>query len=153
MHIHVSFRDARHYAVLADSEAYQNTVIDEFKKWATAEGFPASHHIWSRLNGQNEYCQHKFWPKLQMQPTKKDYDHHRTGCRYTAINYCFGVNRTLECRLLPMMETKEQGVRAVKEFLTITNACLVALRQKEERLFGEVPISRPYVEETFQDIQ
>lgn len=148
MHVHVSFRDANHYARLADSEAYQATVINEFKKWATLEGFPASHHIWSRLTGKNQYCLHKFWPKLQMMPTKKDYDHSREGCRYTAINYCFGVNKTLECRLLPMMDTKEQGVRAVKEFLSITNACLVALRGKEEKLVGMVPVGKSYIQST-----
>lgn len=152
MHVHVSFRDARHYGLLTDP-AFQPTVIAYFTRWAEREGFPPAHHFWARLRGESPYCQIKHWPGMQMVPQKKDHDRNRPGHRYTVINYPFNVNRTIECRLLPMMETKEQGVRAVKHFLEITNASLVALREKEIKLTGEVVVGRAHIEHTLEEFR
>lgn len=149
LHVHQSFRLAVHYGLLT-SEEFQPTVIEYFKRWADQERLPASHPLWPRLRGESEYCQHKWWPGLQMQPTRKDYDHFRTGCRYTVINYCYNRNKTMECRLLPMFEDKDQAIRAVRYYISVTNASLLALKQRDDGGTFEVKAGSPYVDHSLE---
>lgn len=131
MHVHMSFRDAIAYTRLMVPE-YQDTVIEYFKRWA-AEHLPADHHIWPRLRGENEYCQHLFFPDAQSMQAEKDYNHHRYGCRYTAIVYRFKKLGTIECRLLSMMPTPALAADAVRHLVTITNAFLGATSKTRKR--------------------
>jgi len=127
LHIHMSFHTKKHYSLLMVPE-FQKTIIVYMKDWAIAEKLAESHPIWERLNGANEFCNHEFHADLQVVETKKDYDHFRKGNRYTAVAYRGG--KTIECRVLPMFDTMEQGVRALKRVMDITNACLVKVAEK-----------------------
>lgn len=140
MHIHMSFETVFQYMVLADSPVYQETVMEYLRRWAEEEGFPGKDPIWARLHGKNEYCQPKFWPMAQMEWAKKDHDKERFGHRYTAIHYCWERFRTVECRLLPMMATAEQGIRAVRRVIDITNAYLLLAEKKKIKEEGKVEI-------------
>ena len=139
LHIHMSFAKVLYYQQLMVKE-YQDSIVKYMIRWANDERLLADHCIWPRLRGQVEYCQHKFWPDHQARVTNKDYDHFREGCRYTVMNYCYGRLRTLECRLLPMFQDKEQSIRALTEILNITNAFLVANKGREERHYAKVPL-------------
>lgn len=132
LHVHMSFDSTRYYSWLMDSKDYQDTIVEYLSRWAKEEGFAKDHHIWKRLSGKTEYCQDKFWPDLQVK-SPKDHSRTRHGHRYTIINYCHAAHGTLECRVLPMMDTPEQAVRAVKQVLNITNACLVRLAARKQR--------------------
>lgn len=134
MHVHMSFKTGWRYRALMEPD-FQDTIIEYLTRWAKDEGFPESHHIWPRLRGENEYCQYKFWPDEQAQ-SPKDYDHHRKGHRYTIINYC-GRYNTIECRVLPMMDTVEQAARAIKRVINITNGSLLILGKRR----GDVKVS------------
>lgn len=133
LHVHMSFRTANEYALLADTEDYQDTIVEYLSRWAK-ENLDKGHHIWPRLRNQNEYCQKKFWPVDQMTQNRKDYDHHREGHRYTMVHYCWGRTKTVECRLLPMMNPIEMSISAVHEVIKITNASLIVLAKKAEKL-------------------
>lgn len=136
LHIHMSFEDARHYAQLMIPE-YQATIIDTLKDWATEHNLSSDHPIWPRLRGENEYCNHSFWPDEQLRTGRqKDFDHFRPGNRYSAIAYRRkkGVY-TIECRILPMMETPSQAHSGLKHVIRVTNACLVAVKGRK------IPIS------------
>lgn len=139
LHAHVSFRDPLNYQRLMTKEFPEATFV-YLTKWAKDKKFSSKHPIWSRLSGQNRYCTKEFFPDLQVAATSKNYAHERPGNRYTAINYCHGLHSTIECRLLPMFEGPEEAIEAVKQFLTITNATLVVLARKEEKLSAEVKI-------------
>lgn len=148
LHIHMSFNSAKDYSRLMAPE-YPKTIVDYMIKWAEEEKLPKSHPIWARLNGGNKYCQHEFYADLQAAKTQKGHNLEGEGHRYTVINYCFGLHKSLECRLLPMLDTAEQGVRAVKRVIDITNACLVALARKEEKMKASVIINEDdHVKET-----
>jgi len=136
LHVHMSFTNLQMYAALMVQE-YPTTVVAYLTKWAQQEEFDPKHPIWSRLQGDNEYCQHKFWPHLQVKDNHKDYDHNRVGCRYTHIAYRHGTHKTIECRLLPMFDDAKQSVRAVRYVIDITNASLVVLRRKREEKIRE----------------
>lgn len=140
LHVHMSFKSARHYGMLMIPE-YQNTIREYIKQWATEEKLESSHPIWDRLSGKNEFCKFEFFPDLQASKTHKEYNHNGEGNRYTAISYRSGEHGTIECRLLPMMSTVELGIRAVNRVLSITNASLLYLREKEEKVKAELVIA------------
>lgn len=141
MHVHMSFQSALNYARLMIPE-YPKTVVAYLTEWAKEENLPKDHPIWPRLKNQSKFCQHRFEPDLQAAKTRKEYDQNATGNRYSAINYCFNTHGTMECRLLPMMETAEQGIRAVQRVIDIANASLVvsAKKYREDKLIGEVVV-------------
>lgn len=138
MHVHMSFKTALTYQRLLCPE-YDATVVEGFKKWAKAEGFPKDHHIWPRLNGESRYCQHVFYGDMQVTVQGKDYDQRRPGHRYTVINRCY-QRGTMECRLLPMFETSDQAIRALRELIFLTNAFLLATAKRETKYSGSVEV-------------
>lgn len=148
LHVHQSFKKAIHYQRLMNP-SYMWTIIHYVAQWAKAEGLPKSHPIWARLEGKSEYCQHVFHADIQVHRSNKDFDRHAQGHRYTVIAFHYNRLGTVECRLLPMMETADQGVRAVQNILNVTNAFLLKHNKKEEKLVGEVKIER----DEWHDIQ
>src|SRR5207249_3365765 len=114
LHVHMSFKSALTYQRLMTPQ-YPATILAYMAKWAAAEGFNDYHTIWARLAGKNEYCQHTFYADDQVTKADKDYDHHRVGNRYSVIVYPWSRHQTVECRLLPMMKSCDQAVRAIKE--------------------------------------
>lgn len=131
MHVHMSFENSWHYALLMTPE-YQDTMVEYLRRWAVNEGFPPEHYIFERLAGKSVFCQRKFWADDQVRCMRKDHDQHRHGHRYTIIHYC-GRQMTVEVRVLPMMENAAQALRAVRHVVDITNACLVVLGRKKEQ--------------------
>ncbi len=138
MHVHMSFETLMQYNILTDSPAYQETMMAYLKRWAQSEGFPEKDPIWGRLSGKCVYCQRKFWPMAQMETIKKDHDKERFGHRYTAIHYAWQRTKTVECRLLPMMATVEQGIRAVRQVVDITNAYLVVAEKRRVKDYSSL---------------
>lgn len=137
MHVHLSPRTALSYSRLMCPE-YPGTVVAYVKKWAEREGLVKDHPIWPRLRGKSVFCQHLYMADDQIRNTNKDHNRERLGHRYTVINYCHGRHGTIECRLLPMMDTADQSQRLIQELVDITNGFLRATRKKESRLVASV---------------
>jgi hypothetical protein len=133
MHVHLSFRTALTYQRLMTA-SYPATLIAYVTAWAKDEKLDKTHPLWPRLRGESEYCQHIFSADDQVRSTGKDHDRHRRGHRYSVVNYCYGRHSTLECRLLPMMTTVEQSISAIQNVIDITNAYLVTMAAREEKL-------------------
>lgn len=150
MHIHMSFKTTRHYGWLMEPE-FQETVIEYLTRWAKKEGFPPNHHIWERLSGKSRYCQKKYWPEEQLAVKAKDHNQQRHGHRYTIVHYCGRLN-TIEIRVLPMMDTVEQAIRAVDFIVDITNASLLKLSEKENKskINGKIELGNGWVCEEFE---
>ncbi len=149
LHVHMSLETVYQYALLMDSPAYQETVIAQFAKWGQEENLPPTHPLWGRLEGKSAYCQKKFWPQEQIQATRKDHDREREGHRYTMIHYAWGRFKTVECRILPMMETVEQATRAVKRLLDVTNAYLVTVDRKKAKVTGSIKLDNGDIYEEY----
>lgn len=153
MHVHMSFETVFHYNQLMVPE-YQETIIWYLQEWAKQEGFDQNHFIWGRLRGESEYCQKKFWPDLQANQGGKDYDKVRKGHRYTIVHYPHKRKGTIEVRVLPMMKTVDQAIRAVREVVNITNASLMMLAKyrdnravKEKLVMGD-DVYEEFIRET-----
>lgn len=140
MHVHMGFETLLQYSLLADSPAYQETVIEYMGRWGKEVRLPDTHPLWSRLKGESVYCQKKFWPQEQMGTTRKDHDQRRVGHRYTMIHYCWGRYQTVECRLLPMMDTPELAISAITALLNLTNAYLVTVDKTKVRDKGKIEL-------------
>lgn len=137
LHVHMSFDSAINYMRLLRSE-FPATVVKAFGDWATREKLRLDHSLWDRLQGKSIYCQHQYQGDDQLLNNRKDYEKNRKGHRYTVINYAYNRTGTLECRLLPMLDTVEQALSAVHEVLDVTNAFLVATATREKKLKVEV---------------
>lgn len=132
LHVHMSFKKALTYQQLMDP-SFQATIFEFIARWAKGENVPSTHPIWKRLNGSSQYCTNQFHADAQARATsKRVQDASGTASRYTAINYCYKLHNTLECRLLPMFDDWQQAYRAVMEVLRITNAYLVVRAAREE---------------------
>jgi hypothetical protein len=131
MHVHMSFESLWYYNQLMVPE-YQSTMFAYLKRWAQREDIPLGHPIWQRLSGNSRFCTTKFWPDAQVVKKRKDYEMELEGARYTAIHYCGRFN-TVECRILPMLDTPDQAVRGAYEIVAITNACLYVLGRNREK--------------------
>ena len=136
MHVHLSFKTALTYSRLME-DSYPATVVVSFLKWSKDEALPLDHPIWDRLKGKSRYAQFQFFADEQAKTTNKDFDQLRPGHRYTVINYCHSRDGTLECRLLPMMETSQLAIKAVKHLVDVTNAYLITNRKREEKIRAE----------------
>lgn len=140
LHIHMGFDNLWHYGLLMDREDYQETMLEKIKEWGQKNELPKGHCLWDRLKGKNKYCVKKFWPDLQAQPNRKQYmaEWEREGQpapeghRYTQVNFCFGVHKTLEWRVLPMFDTPEMCLSALHLVLAVTNASIVRLARMEK---------------------
>lgn len=141
LHIHMGLETLYQYNLLTDSPVYQETVVHYLTDWARREGLDPKHPIWPRLEGKSEYCQKKFWPEEQMQAVRKEYDHSKYGHRYTMIHYCWTRFQTVECRLLPMMETPDLATRALNTIINVTNAYLMLA--DKQRVITKAKINMP----------
>lgn len=140
LHIHMGFRNLRHYSLLMDTEDYQETMLEAIREWGEENKIPKRHHLYSRLKGENKYCAKMFWPDLQSQCQRKVYMNQweqqglpaPEGHRYTQINFCYGTNKTLEWRVLPVFDTPELCVSSLQLVVNVTNACLAVLSKVRE---------------------
>lgn len=130
MHMHMSFEKALLYQRLM-VPAYPATIRAYVTLWAKEQKLPKDHPLWPRLKGDSVYCQHQFWPDHQVRMREKDHDQRREGHRYTDISYPYSRTGTIECRLLPMMETADLGISALKRVIDITNAFLLQGKYRE----------------------
>jgi hypothetical protein len=147
LHVHMSFLRRMHYQQLMTPE-YTIAIVDKLKEWAEARKLAKDHTIWHRLEGKNDQCILEYLGDQQVLIARKDYNSRgKKHNRYTAINYCDKQHGTVECRILPMMDTVDLGISAVMEVLNITNRFLSRIRKRERRHVVSVK-SKP---ETFQE--
>lgn len=131
MHVHTSWSPVN-YSRLADhafwghftsfwSEVIRNTPAS----WN--EGDCA--RVQRRLNGA-QYCRKEFHPLEQMRGP---------GDRYTQLNYCYKKHKTLECRMLPMFESLQAAVDAVRLLLECYDSYLRGCTDSTETV-AEPPV-------------
>lgn len=154
LHVHMSFLHRLNYQRLMTPE-FGRAMIAALLKWAQEEELPKDHPIWDRVtNPKHQHCSHEYLGDKQVHLRKKDYNSRgTTHSRYTAINYCYSLQKadgtplnTVECRLLPMMETAPQAVRGVKVVLNQTNRFLAQIRERERRQQIAVPRAAEFLE-------
>lgn len=151
MHTHTSFRSKLNYMRLMTPE-FTNFVIKGLVGWSEEQKLHKTHPIWKRILTKNHnHCAHIYLGDNQVKVERKDFNSRGTAhSRYTAINYLWAYQMakgyetgTVECRLLPMMETPEQAIAAVAEVLKLTNSFLAKMKEKEPRREAKVALAPP----------
>ena len=143
LHVHMSFTFKLNYMRLM-TPAFTPFIVKGLQRWAKGESLPATHPIWERItNPDHRHCAHVYLGDAQVKVDHKDF--HSRGkphSRYTAINYPWGQGKpTVECRLLPMMSDVQQGIRAVKEVILLTNTFLAKVKEREIRADARVALT------------
>ena len=110
LHVHTSFRNIDDYSRLTSKHFYDYFKKELFK-WGQ-KNCPNKATFFSRLAGENTYCETGHYPSRQM-GLDEGYS------RYAILNYCWQDHNTIECRVLPMFQDKLQSLEAVKAVLTI----------------------------------
>lgn len=116
LHIHISL-DNLNYSRLMEYEFY-SYFRENIQLWSRKAVRPSDLNFWNRLNGANYYCRDGFRPLEQVRERSK------TPARYTALNYCYALHGTLECRLFPMFRDIETAKSAVRAFIDIVESYL-----------------------------
>jgi hypothetical protein len=125
MHVHVSFKERRSYARLMDIKFYEY-FIERMKAWGERAGLKPDHLFWERLDGLNQFAEKKFRPDVQAAQKFK-----AGQVRYTHLNYCFSLRKTIECRLAPVFKQARIAVTFAQELCNIYEAYLAATDYSE----------------------
>jgi len=129
MHVHMSFKNLADYALLMDTQTFQIFLLEELDHWGRKYGLPRHHALFSRLQGDNEFCELSFCPDEQVMLTNKGHE------RYNVLNFCFSLHKTLEVRVLPAFEHSHEAISAVHEVSRIVNSWL---KQKRVRKLPKI---------------
>lgn len=111
MHVHVSFRRILDYSRLADRDTSRKFLIRRLRQWGNKNKFGTvrpEHPFWDRLKGENRYCKAGWNPEEQISADS------RVEERYQQMNFCWGLHRTMEVRVLPAFKIPEVSVDAIK---------------------------------------
>ncbi len=118
LHIHLSFKKPLYYALLME-QSFNIYFLKELEDWGLRANIQ-SKNFWKRLRGDNDrYCARSFRPESQVWRQSK------SDNRYTQLNYCYGLKKTLEFRLLPMFKDHDLAVTAIKKVMEITEEYLI----------------------------
>jgi hypothetical protein len=105
-HFHVSYKNELIYGMAMDQDMYEG-LCSHLQSWARRElNKNGELKMKRRLEGSSNYCRVGFNPEQQM---------YGNADRYLQLNYAYGKHGTMECRILPMFDSAEVYVKAVKE--------------------------------------
>ena len=127
MRAHVSFKKMNDYSRLLTTE-FWNYFTARMNEWGARTRLPQSPLFWSRLAGLNRYCEKAFRPDVQAQAR------HKSGERYTQLNYCFKFHGTIECRLAPVFKQPRIAISFIKELCAIYESFLADRTHAEEHV-------------------
>lgn len=113
-HIHVSFKNISLYSKLMEPDFFAY-FLKAIEKWAVKTDCQ-NQWFWNRLRGENQFCKKIFTPEVQVKfKTKPDC----SATRYSILNYCYGIHKTIECRLLPTFPNKDVAISAFQAVIEI----------------------------------
>lgn len=116
-HVHASVRHERDYANLMDKQFY-NLFLSKVRDFGKSEGFADTHPLWERLREKSQkaphparFCNRPFAAHDQFHLTSKQ------DVRRSALNYCYAMHGTIECRVFPAFSEPEVAARAVLAYV------------------------------------
>tara|TARA_R110002020_G_scaffold1019_6_gene5190 strand:+ start:2211 stop:3137 length:927 start_codon:yes stop_codon:yes gene_type:complete len=104
-HLHFGGFTPEEYSWLMEEE-FNDFFLEGMRRWGKARHINEDSAFWNRLSGNNSFCKREFRPTVQRSMTDKGSD------RYTQLNFCWSLHKTLEVRLLPVFRKKELNLFA-----------------------------------------
>ena len=132
---------------------FPDLLVGQLKKWGREKGFPKEHPLWHRLQGTHKHCLKQFLADGQVRVEEKEYAPNdpvrraqflkKKDHRYTMVNYCWALHRTVEVRVLPMFNDASDAVEALQIVIDTVNLFLsTGPREDRERVL--VPPARRF---------
>ena len=118
IHIHLSFYDRISYIRLMKREFY-DYFLEQMEIWANENHIVKSSQFWNRFRGENRFAKKEFRPEAQSLLRYKD------PIRYTHLNYCYTLHKTIEVRMLPTFKDKRIAKKALVQVVKIFNDYLM----------------------------
>lgn len=106
-HFHVSFDDLSLYSKLIEPE-FPKALIAHLHKFGVENKVNPDSSLFKRLAGGCDYALLTYHPEEQLFCSDKG------SGRYTAVNYCWGVHKTIEIRVLPAFQKKYLYISILK---------------------------------------
>lgn len=139
LHVHVSLKSNTDYIKLM-SRDFQSYFLKKMEEWGKKTGLSDRHLFWARLLGYNNFCRKQHRPDEQiLLAQKQDRDE-----RYTQINYCYKMHKTIECRLFPMFKYSRVAMSAILAFIDCVESYLDEHREVEEFKPITIEIDKPH---------
>lgn len=115
-HIHLSFNKPSYYSCLMDSGFY-----DYFR--SSLYEFMVEHKLGQtfrdRFDGHNRFCLNNFDPDAQAYTEQKYHP-----ARYYALNFCYGLHKTMEVRVFNAVMPRTKAVKALRWFVKCVDSYL-----------------------------
>lgn len=111
LHFHISFLKSSYYSCLMEPE-FGKYFKKELAKFAEEGKINKTLHgrIFNNTEHAQYYCKDNFIPLKQVFVKKKIW-HDQSPDRYTILNYCHGLHKTLECRVFTSHTNAQMGVK------------------------------------------
>lgn len=133
MHVHFSLNHINYYSACMSNRFYEH-FLNEMDKWG--KDYNCRNELfWQRLKGENRYCRKRFNPDIQVKYTEKG---HNRQDRRDHWNFCYGLHKTMECRLLPMFKSIETAKSAIFALINCIEGYLNAYTPEEKHLCDEL---------------
>lgn len=141
LHVHISFKRMIDYARLADDEAARIYLIERLTEWGKKTPWGEirpEHPFWPRLKGMNRFCTTAWNPTAQI-PHRGKNEH-----RYSQMNFCWGLHKTVEVRVLPAFLVPDVSVAAIEQVLMAISEYLAKVAKETKEVSKRI---QPDVEE------
>ena len=132
-HVHVSVKDRNLYTQLTTPD-FHEFYLKHMGRWGR-KYLKNDDEFWKRFNGNNTYCKKEFKPAEQIADTNRGAD------RYTQINYCYGLWKTLEFRMLPAFNDPWKTTSAIFQTLLIVENWLETAPPLQDKWEDETEIT------------
>lgn len=117
LHVHFSFKSSFDYGRVIDKR-FGDYFHEQMTEWAKRAEIK-NKHFYARLSGENHFCKREWKPEPQMKATGKD-----SSCRYCQWNFCWGIRKTAECRMLPTFKNVNVAIAAVTQLVKVVEGYL-----------------------------
>jgi len=127
IHVHYSFKTELAYQFLM-KKAFHVYLKQRLREFGEQNKLNKDSEFWKRLAGLNQWCLDKHHPKLQIHDTSK------SSYRYTFINYCYDLHKTMEIRVLPAFQRSDLAHKALVELESIINDYLATCKPMRKKI-------------------
>jgi len=127
-HVHVSFKDVKHYLLLME-KGFWRYYRSEMRKFGHRMKCNDSDRLlfFDRYDGTNQFCKPNFMPDEQIANVNSN--------RYTQLNFnAWHRHKTLENRLFPMFSDPKIATLAVLNYLNIIEGYLTKTTPIEDKM-------------------
>lgn len=117
-HMHLGVSNISAYENL-NCQEFHDYFVRELKAWGKRAHI-TNNNFWYRLEGKNSMCNDVYRGKEQVKIRDEGYP----SCRYTILNFQFDKHQTVEVRVLPIFDSVDVMISAMKAVIRIFNAWL-----------------------------